>query len=81
MLKNTLEALSSNRQGLFDTNEASQLFGKTKSWFERHRWAGTGPKFIRIGKTPYYSGQSLLEFLIADAEQSSNQPNCSPNEL
>jgi len=63
VLKNTLHVLNTNLETLFDTKEASQLLGKSMPWFERHRWAGTGPVFQKIGRTPYYKGEALLAFI------------------
>jgi hypothetical protein len=35
--------------------EASVRYGYSKQWFQRERWKGTGPKFIKIngGKILY----------------------------
>ena len=63
MLKNLFTYLKDNSDSLFDTDESSRLIGKSKPWFERHRWSGTGPRFTRIGRKPYYSGENLLHFL------------------
>lgn len=29
--------------------EASQRYGYSRQWFQRERWKGTGPEFIKIG--------------------------------
>ncbi len=63
MLKNIIEVLESNTDTFYDTTESSELIGKSKPWFERHRWAGTGPQFTKIGRTPYYTGKDLLKFI------------------
>ena len=39
-----------------------KIIGKSNSWFERHRWAGTGIEFIKIGRTPMYSKQAVLDY-------------------
>lgn len=39
------------------------LPGKSDSWWERKRWEGTGPKFLKIGGHVYYTKQSLLDFI------------------
>ena len=35
--------------------EASERYGYSRQWFQRERWKGTGPKFIKIngGKILY----------------------------
>ena len=65
ILKDILAELSANKNTLYGTAESAELIGKSKPWFERHRWAGTGPKFQRIGRTPYYKGQALLDFICS----------------
>lgn len=60
--------LKANPDRLFDTNEIIELFDKSKAWAERQRWAGTGPKYIKIGRTPYYRGSDLLKFIEGNSE-------------
>lgn len=55
MLSN-ISRLKDNLDCLYTTTEAADIYGKSEAWFERHRWARTGPKFIKIGRTPYYKG-------------------------
>ena len=38
------------------------ILGKSKSWFSRHRWAKTGIRFTKVGRTPMYSKQSVLDY-------------------
>lgn len=30
--------------------EASQRYGYSRQWFQRERWKGTGPKFLKINR-------------------------------
>lgn len=39
--------------------EVAPKLRKSKSWFERSRWAGTGPRFIKVGRSVLYLGQDL----------------------
>lgn len=48
---------------LYTQTEAAPIFGKSRFWFERARWAGTGPEFIKIGRSVRYTGRALNEFL------------------
>ncbi len=70
-LKNVIAELTANKDTLFNTNESSKLIGKSKPWFERHRWAGTGPKYTKIGRTPYYSGKDLFNFIQSNSSEAS----------
>lgn len=31
-------------------SEASLRYGYSRQWFQRERWSGTGPKFVKINK-------------------------------
>lgn len=64
----SLSSLQQDPERLFDTNEAAEIYRKSKQWFERHRWAGTGPKYIKIGRTPYYRAADLLEWIKQPTE-------------
>ena len=35
------------------------------AWWERSRWAGTGPKFQKIGRRVFYDVQELENFFNA----------------
>ena len=37
----------------------------SEAWFERARWAGTGPKFQRIGRRVFYDVDELEKFFNA----------------
>ena len=58
---------------LYTQDEAAPVFGKSKAWFERARWAGTGPKFIKIGRNVRYAGRALNEYLSAGVRTSTTQ--------
>lgn len=63
MLRNIISVLDENEDTLFSTIETAELIGKSKAWLERHRWAGTGIPYDKIGRTPYYRGKTLLEYI------------------
>lgn len=39
--------------------------GKSEPWFERQRWAGTGPKFVKVGRSVLYRRGDWNEYLAA----------------
>jgi hypothetical protein len=41
------------------------LTGKSKSWLDRHRWAGTGIRFSKMGRTPMYSRKAIEDYFEA----------------
>ena len=63
MLKNVILVLEENQGSLFSTTETAELIGKSTAWLERHRWAGTGIPYDKIGRTPYYRAQTLLDYV------------------
>lgn len=43
--------------------ELALLIDKSEAWLERHRWAKTGPRFVKIGRTPMYRARDVIEYL------------------
>jgi predicted DNA-binding transcriptional regulator AlpA len=48
---------------LMNQNELASYLGKSKQWCERARWAGDGPKFIRIGRHVRYKINDVLAYI------------------
>ena len=48
---------------IYTQEELCHFLGKSKYWAERARWAGTGPKFVKVGRTPKYTGKNILAWL------------------
>jgi hypothetical protein len=64
MLLNEISNLrNADPETLLNTDELCRVLGKSKSWAERHRWAGTGLRFYRIGQTPYYRAADVVRFI------------------
>ena len=59
-----------------DETEASFRYGYSRQWFQRERWKGTGPKFIKInsGKV-LYPIQATDEWFAAFGLQQSTSKN------
>jgi len=53
--------------------EAAPMLRKSKSWFERSRWAGNGPRFIKIGRSVLYLGKDLNAWLESQARSNTGQ--------
>jgi len=43
--------------------EAAQILGVSERTLERHRTAGTGPRFTRLGRLIRYREQDLIDFV------------------
>lgn len=53
--------------------EASTLTGLSVAWFQRSRWSGGGPPFIKISRAVRYSERSLIAWLQARTQISTSQ--------
>ena len=51
---------------LFKVSEASGYIRKSESWMNHARLNGTGPDFIRIGGTIFYSRSALDAYIAAN---------------
>ena len=57
---------------LLSTSEAAKLVGASERWLERHRLAGTGPKFAKLGRLVRYRRADLLGWIAANAHASTS---------
>lgn len=48
---------------LYTQDQLAPVFQKSKSWFERARWAGSGPRYIKIGRSIRYRGADVITWL------------------
>jgi len=57
---------------LYSQKEIAPILGKSVAWLERGRWAGTGPKYRKIGRTVRYLGSDLNEWVASQARTSTS---------
>ena len=50
---------------LLTTKEAAALTKMSVAWFERARWDGSGPPYLKPGRSVRYVKRELLEWLSA----------------
>lgn len=48
---------------LWDQKTLANYLGKSTSWCERARWAGEGPKFIKLGRHVRYRVSDVLNWI------------------
>lgn len=58
---------------MYTQKEAAPVLHKSVSWFERSRWAGTGPRFIKVGRSVVYTGKDLNAWLESQARINTGQ--------
>lgn len=65
MESKSLAALRADPERLLTQADLCGLLDKSESWAERARCYRTGPRFIKIGRTPVYRAGDVLEFVLA----------------
>ena len=63
-----------NLDALLTTREAAALLRLSERTLERHRTAGTGPKFRKFSKAVRYGRRDVLEFIERAARESTSEP-------
>lgn len=59
----SLADLHRDPERLLTQLELARVLAKSEAWLERHRWAQTGPRFVKIGRTPKYRARDVIEYL------------------
>ncbi|WP_246166883.1 helix-turn-helix transcriptional regulator [Marinobacter salinexigens] len=52
---------------LWDQKTLAAYLGKSTAWCERARWAGEGPRFIKLGRHVRYRAEDVLEWIDSHA--------------
>jgi predicted DNA-binding transcriptional regulator AlpA len=52
---------------LISEKEAAQITGLSVAWFQRKRWAGGGPPYVKIGRCVRYRETDLVAYIDARA--------------
>jgi predicted DNA-binding transcriptional regulator AlpA len=71
-MEQSLLPLQTDPDRLLSQDELCKLFGKSPSWAERHRWARTGPRYHKIGRTVFYRARDILAYVEARAVETSD---------
>jgi predicted DNA-binding transcriptional regulator AlpA len=58
---------------LLTGREAADLLRLSERTLERHRVAGAGPRFIRLGRAVRYRRRDLLDYIERNARQSTSE--------
>ena len=48
-------------QELLTEDQASEIYGFSKAWFQKMRWKGGGPPYRKIGRSVRYPAKHLAE--------------------
>jgi hypothetical protein len=55
---------------LFDQKKTAHILGLSVRTLERHRLAGTGPRYVRLGRLVRYRQQDLVDFVDRNLRRS-----------
>ena len=58
---------------LLDQKTAAKLLGLSVRTLERHRLAGTGPRYARLGRLIRYRQQDLVDFVDRNLRSSTSE--------
>lgn len=58
---------------LMDQRDLANYLGKSIAWCERARWAGEGPRFIKLGRHVRYRADDVLAWIEANARTSTTE--------
>lgn len=60
------QAVGEDKKPVYLTQkQAAELICKKPRWLERTRWAGGGPPFRYVGRSPVYEKSELLEWMAS----------------
>lgn len=58
---------------LWDQRTLAAYIGKSTAWCERARWAGEGPRFIKLGRHVRYRADDVLAWIEENARTCSGE--------
>lgn len=62
-----------NLPRLMDQRDLANYLGKSTAWCERARWAGEGPRFIKLGRHVRYRADDVLAWIDANTRTSTTE--------
>ena len=48
---------------ILTTKQAAEILNVSVAWLERQRWLGTGPSYVKVGRSVRYLESSIIEYL------------------
>lgn len=58
---------------LLTQKDLADYLNKSTAWCERARWAGEGPRFIKLGRHVRYRADDVLAWIEENAKQSTSE--------
>lgn len=63
---------TNNPLGLINQAELAEMLGKSEAWAERSRWDGSGPPYVKIGKSVMYRVTDVEAWLAGQTRTSTS---------
>jgi predicted DNA-binding transcriptional regulator AlpA len=61
---------------LWNQKVLAAYLGKSTAWCERARWAGDGPRFIKLGRHVRYKADDVLAWIEDNSKRSTSDGGC-----
>jgi len=58
---------------LMNQRDLAGYIGKSVAWCERARWAGEGPRFIKLGRHVRYRADDVLAWIESNSRTSTSE--------
>lgn len=58
---------------LWDQRQLAHYIGKSTAWCERARWAGEGPRYIKLGRHVRYRADDVFAWIEENARESTTE--------
>lgn len=58
---------------LMTQSDLADYLGKSNGWCERARWAGEGPKFVKLGRHVRYRASDVEDWIASSVRQSTSE--------
>lgn len=72
-MNNTPSSNTITMPTLWDQRDFAKYIGKSTAWAERARWAGEGPRFIKLGRHVRYRADDVLAWIEECARTSTSE--------
>lgn len=64
--------MQNEKNALLDQSELATFLRRSEAWCERARWQGNGPRFIKVGRKPFYRLSDVENWLEAQTRTSTS---------
>ncbi|WP_188517752.1 helix-turn-helix transcriptional regulator [Alsobacter metallidurans] len=58
---------------LLNESEVAQLLGVSRSWLAKSRLIGSGPRFIKLGRSVRYHASAIADYVRSRSRTSTSQ--------